>query len=666
MNYEMAAKSQKQSSAQLGVGMLQHKCDKCNNKKPTLQRAAAGPSPETVPLIVHEVLRSPGQPLDASTRAFMEPRFGHDFSQVRVHTDAKAADSAKNLNARAYTAGQDIVFSGGQYSPHDAFGRRLLAHELVHVVQQSKSIFGFQPKIQRWGAEDHKKITEASIRKLMGFFEGFQMDPVALRLFLDYSTEMDRRAPELLFNIGGAAEKIPIVGLPFKRARGSLSDYYRRHQLRALNHGEGGLYSISKEEATKRNQKHQMNIFEKARKIFKRIPAHYASSIESERAKIQGRNSVLSLLGDALHIAQDRGAHGEGGAGLGHSRLGFDPDSNSKSENSTGYIEAIRNTELIILDAQDILYRLLHMNWTRTFSIIQKKEFYKKATAESGFSIESEDSFEKEADEVAESISTNAIKTAGLHSHAIPKIQEKIESRPKSREVLQVARKKGETVKVGAAYAASSRKHSVAKKDPAVCIPNRPLAWSDFKGKGKPSETVHIDYSFPLPGNQAKKLKVILNPKASVGISHYESQDCPAQIAKCKKSFKQQRVETWELGPNISCPASNRPNPLIKAKSQADCDKLIARECNRVSQLESMRILSHEQNHFNIGCILVGKANATISAGKDLYEVHGILESVVEKGNEDYDADTNHGCDPKGQSNWDAEIKKGLPNVTVK
>lgn len=92
-----------------------------------------------VPPIVQEVLHSPGQPLDAETRAFYEPRFGHDFGSVRVHADAKAAESARTVNALAYTAGQQIVFGTRQYAPGTAAGRELLSHELVHVVQQKKT-----------------------------------------------------------------------------------------------------------------------------------------------------------------------------------------------------------------------------------------------------------------------------------------------------------------------------------------------------------------------------------------------------------------------------------------------------------------------------------------------------------------------------------------------
>jgi hypothetical protein len=89
----------------------------------------------TPPPLVHDVLASPGQPLDAATRTFFEPRFGHDFSQVRVHSDGHAADSAQAVAAHAYTVGEHMGFATGRFNPGTREGRRLLAHELSHVVQ---------------------------------------------------------------------------------------------------------------------------------------------------------------------------------------------------------------------------------------------------------------------------------------------------------------------------------------------------------------------------------------------------------------------------------------------------------------------------------------------------------------------------------------------------
>ena len=86
---------------------------------------------------VREALYDSGQPLEPRTRGYMESRFGVDFGNVRVHTDDRAAQSARQINARAYTVGSDIVFSSGKYAPETSSGRKLLAHELTHVVQQS-------------------------------------------------------------------------------------------------------------------------------------------------------------------------------------------------------------------------------------------------------------------------------------------------------------------------------------------------------------------------------------------------------------------------------------------------------------------------------------------------------------------------------------------------
>jgi hypothetical protein len=122
-------------------------CPKCRTEQPgreyenlqTKRVQASDTGQIAAPPIVHEVLRSPGQPLDPATRAFMEPRFGYDFSQVRVHYGATAERSARDVNANAYTVGRDIVFGAGRFAPGTHAGRRLLAHELTHVVQQGGS-----------------------------------------------------------------------------------------------------------------------------------------------------------------------------------------------------------------------------------------------------------------------------------------------------------------------------------------------------------------------------------------------------------------------------------------------------------------------------------------------------------------------------------------------
>jgi Domain of unknown function (DUF4157) len=124
------------------------------NPEEKLMQRKATPKPTTLnsnssfsetPSIVREALNSPGQPLDSETRIFMESRFKHDLSQVRVHTSPKAEASANAVNALAYTVGSDIVFAAGNYAPFVPEGRRLLAHELTHTIQQG----GINVKAQR-------------------------------------------------------------------------------------------------------------------------------------------------------------------------------------------------------------------------------------------------------------------------------------------------------------------------------------------------------------------------------------------------------------------------------------------------------------------------------------------------------------------------------------
>ena len=115
-----------------GSAGVDGECAECRGKRLSVQRSATTQAePTSVPPIVHDVLSSPGQPLDSSTRTYMEPRLGHDFSEVRVHSDGKAAESAHAINALAYTAGRDIAFGEGQYVPETTEGKKLLAHELT-------------------------------------------------------------------------------------------------------------------------------------------------------------------------------------------------------------------------------------------------------------------------------------------------------------------------------------------------------------------------------------------------------------------------------------------------------------------------------------------------------------------------------------------------------
>jgi hypothetical protein len=143
--------------------------DDCKHAEEThahVQMKAAGPASTgaiEAPPIVHEVLSSPGQPLDKAARDFMEPRFGHDFSGVRVHTDDRAAESASAVQARAYAVGSNVVFGAGAFAPGTHEGQKLLGHELAHVVQQGNSSLA---TLQRQPAGDDIDDTAVLEREL--------------------------------------------------------------------------------------------------------------------------------------------------------------------------------------------------------------------------------------------------------------------------------------------------------------------------------------------------------------------------------------------------------------------------------------------------------------------------------------------------------------------
>ncbi len=143
-----------------GMMTLQRSCARCEEEDAMLQREGRNVAPLTTPVSVQRALAQAGTPLSASIRAFMEPRFAADFSGVRVHTDPLSAQSATAVNARAYTVGQDIVFAAGAYSPDTDSGRTLIAHELMHVIQQRSGLKRVQRYTTRGAGGCATSVTE--------------------------------------------------------------------------------------------------------------------------------------------------------------------------------------------------------------------------------------------------------------------------------------------------------------------------------------------------------------------------------------------------------------------------------------------------------------------------------------------------------------------------
>ena len=128
------------SISNIHQGQLQRKCKECEEEEKGLQRKENSSIMPVVSPAVHQALQSQGKPMNTATRNFMEARFGHDFSKVQIHDNSSAHQSAKDINALAYTYGNHIVFNNGQYLPDTNNGKKLLAHELTHTLQQAGGI----------------------------------------------------------------------------------------------------------------------------------------------------------------------------------------------------------------------------------------------------------------------------------------------------------------------------------------------------------------------------------------------------------------------------------------------------------------------------------------------------------------------------------------------
>jgi len=140
---------------QIAVPSIHRKCSACEeDDEAKIQRkplSSVGGVPLQSPAHVHSAINSGGRPLDAETRNFFEPRFGYDLGSVRIHTGDRAEQSANAIVAKAYTLGSNLVFGSGEYQPHSESGRRLIAHELAHIMQQGT---GKIQELQRQQAEE--------------------------------------------------------------------------------------------------------------------------------------------------------------------------------------------------------------------------------------------------------------------------------------------------------------------------------------------------------------------------------------------------------------------------------------------------------------------------------------------------------------------------------
>jgi hypothetical protein len=178
---------------------------------------------------VETVVASPGRPLDAETRRYMESHIGFDFSKVRIHTDDRAAASARALGAKAYTLGNQVVFSSGRYAPRTAEGRRLLAHELTHVVQQSPTLASRPAGVSRAPSRIQRFLEEAK-EWLLGKLKDSAWYPLFCLVIgqdLIAKQPVERNATNLIQAVLGLFDGGPALFEKLKKAANALENAYQ-------------------------------------------------------------------------------------------------------------------------------------------------------------------------------------------------------------------------------------------------------------------------------------------------------------------------------------------------------------------------------------------------------------------------------------------------------
>ena len=207
------------------------------------------------------------------------------------------------------------------------------------------------------------------------------------------------------------------------------------------------------------------------------------------------------------------------------------------------------------------------------------------------------------------------------------------------------------------------------------CIPDRPLTWADFPatmpaGAGVSAKTALLHPLITVQGNEMFQLQ--LQGSSSVktqfrNAASRASNGCAPALAGCRAWINAHPGTTWNFTPPVRnpCPATVQPSSATSATTAAECDTVLGPECDAAAQTESARLLAHEQGHFDIGCVLVNKANDALRAGTPSATIEPRLKAEYKAQQASYETTTANGCDATAQAAAEADIAAQLPAVTI-
>lgn len=605
---------------------------------------ASGPDRSAAPPIVDDVLRSSGEPLDHDTRHFMESRFGHDFGGVRVHTGAQASASARAVQALAYTVGNNIVFGSGRYAPSENSGRRLLAHELTHVIQQTGG--SARAPAARIPVANHSSGTMLSRQNtaqttsvlsrglvagvqfiLDGTMNSTAVGPVSgaadVSVIVGRLTTIRELAQVLLplwntatpFTPSGAATPVAFTPLTVDGlAKGLLA--YNRYRLAIPPAAVPPVMANWK------------------------IGMRFPLPIRIDSATNEG-----ILHPDPIHSLA----------------ASFNPTWTSLLDELPAVLPAQPAAELA-QSAADFLRnepsasaRGIHLGARAVANAQDNREFVLEVFNQAGaaafdIALEFMDNL------VNRHISLLAAQPAG--AAILARIQALLAAPPATATPAQqssVTRANGMLGRVAGAQA-----------QPEPCVPNRQLTWANFPGSPTNSFEAETHFRIDQVAFQGRQLfQAILNQGASWvrprsgQPSNLAVNGCQPNITACENFFNGgpgPGAQWNHPGGAAGCAAAIGP-PATTANNFGECASVVGAACTAAREADSVRLLRHEQLHFDIPCVLAYKANAARAAGTAV-----TLAGVRARANTlttQYDNQTNHGCNATAQATWEQDVGSG-------
>ena len=582
-------------------------CAQCRARR----LAQTDPSP-SMHLAMASVGRVAGEGLEPQTQRLMEDRFGHDFSDVRIHSDAGAASSAQAMGARAYTVGRDVRFAAGEYRPDTPDGRHLLAHELTHVLQQRGAKAGAR-------ASDAVGVTSTTPRIS-------RQAPGTI----SRCREMGVPCPAPHFTHGTVCrldDCIPAAtaNLPFAISPGVC--IYRCV--------DGNVCTCVL--------------------VGSKTSAVCAITICSSDMSAQA--DPTTLVDQAVAAAQTQlGGGREAPAGTGAAEQ---PTAQAKLEISQPGDPLEREADTI---ADQVVSGVRGVPLP---SPLGNRELLQRQPDPSRYHLVPPLTLGPPPPPPP------LFRPGDIpEAFVFPALPAPAVLQPPS--LLQPPEPRFRIP--GPQLTPPALPFSPVTIVPVDrCIPDRPLTWADYAGPVQRSqfdaETKAPVHELDIQGNPMFQARLD-NASSWVRVSRSQPTNRSATgvagaVAQCRTSLASGRT-SWSFNgrPSAICPASEQPSSIPAATNAAECDTIIGAEWDRAATAESDRLLHHEQLHMDIACSVANKASDALRAGTPVASLRGVVVPRLNATQATYDVDSAHGCNAAGQATWDARVAGGLSTVT--